>query len=397
LRRPGLLSVEAPAAPQTLTRTTWIEMPELLLAQLNPDPHMPLNSAILALYEAITDENHWRTVLQRLCGHVGGNGIAVLPCDGGAAAAIAAGIPASDLDALCGWLSTQAPGAAQRQSDDPVPSARRWLMPRDVVLEGLSGHHLLVRLDQDACAVGYADLYRARSECDFDEAATQSFLALAPYLAQALAVAMRLSAAETCARRCAQCRDLRSFGCLVLDDAGSIMEMNGTARDWLEEGDGLRVTDERLHAQLARDEQAIEDRLREVLADEVPCGAVFVDVSRPSGRRPYVLFMSRIDSPLSAFGVRVPRVRLLIVDADRGNDVPREVLQAMYGLTRTEREVAWHLANGASLEEAAQRLGIAHNTARHHLERIFAKTGARRQSDLVRLALAPFVSLGSVK
>ncbi|HWV61154.1 MAG TPA: LuxR C-terminal-related transcriptional regulator [Sphingopyxis sp.] len=43
------------------------------------------------------------------------------------------------------------------------------------------------------------------------------------------------------------------------------------------------------------------------------------------------------------------------------------------------------LAGGGSLVEAADRLGIAHNTARSHLRSIFAKTGARRQSQLVHL------------
>lgn len=364
---------------------------------MSPDPRVQLGSAILALYEAITDESHWRSVLQRLCGHLGGDGMGVLPGEGGAASAIATGIPASDLDALCGWLSTRTPSAAMPQLGSSAQGARHWNLPRDVAVEGLSGHHLLVQLDQSDRAIGHADLYRAQSEHDFDEAAIQSFLALAPYLAQALGVAMRLSAADTCSRRCEQCRDLQSFGCLVLDDAGSIMETNGNARDWLAASDGLCIVEGRLRAQRDRDEHALEGRLREVLADEALCGTVFVDVSRPSGRRPYALFLSRIDSPRSAFGVRVPRIRLLIVDTDRGNDVPREVLQALYRLTRTESEVAWHLANGASLEETARRLGLAHNTARHYLERIFAKTETRRQSDLVRLTLAPFVSLGRMK
>jgi DNA-binding CsgD family transcriptional regulator len=29
--------------------------------------------------------------------------------------------------------------------------------------------------------------------------------------------------------------------------------------------------------------------------------------------------------------------------------------------------VAWHLVGGDTLEQAAERLGIAHNTLRHHL------------------------------
>ncbi len=52
------------------------------------------------------------------------------------------------------------------------------------------------------------------------------------------------------------------------------------------------------------------------------------------------------------------------------------------------------LANGLSLEEAAENLGIMRNTARAHLRAIFSKTGVRRQAELVRVMLNSVVSLG---
>jgi DNA-binding CsgD family transcriptional regulator len=50
-----------------------------------------------------------------------------------------------------------------------------------------------------------------------------------------------------------------------------------------------------------------------------------------------------------------------------------------------EANLAVALASGRSLVDAADALGIAHNTARSHLRSIFAKTGVRRQSQLVHL------------
>jgi len=118
-----------------------------------------------------------------------------------------------------------------------------------------------------------------------------------------------------------------------------------------------------------------------------------MSIARPSGRRPWAVFMSRLSPHPSAFAQRAPRARLLIADTERGHNVPREVLRALFGLTETESRVAWQLANGDSPEQAAERLAIAPSTLRHHLERIFVKTGTRRQSDLVRRVLAPFVSI----
>ena len=46
------------------------------------------------------------------------------------------------------------------------------------------------------------------------------------------------------------------------------------------------------------------------------------------------------------------------------------------------------LAGGIALGKCADAMGIAERTARRHLEAIFAKTGVRRQPDLIRLVLS---------
>ncbi|MNH09625.1 hypothetical protein D3C79_690860 [compost metagenome] len=55
------------------------------------------------------------------------------------------------------------------------------------------------------------------------------------------------------------------------------------------------------------------------------------------------------------------------------------------------------LANGLSLEEAAEVLNVRRNTARAHLRSIFSKTGVRRQTELVRIILNSVVALGKPK
>ncbi|QIJ00994.1 hypothetical protein GII23_13380 [Stutzerimonas balearica] len=66
----------------------------------------------------------------------------------------------------------------------------------------------------------------------------------------------------------------------------------------------------------------------------------------------------------------------------------------LFGFTPSETALVIELANGLSLEEAAQSLGIRRNTARAHLRAVFSKTGDRRQTELVRIILNSVVSLG---
>lgn len=351
----------------------------------------PLYNEIFALYAAVTDEDLWHSVLERTCDHLGATGMGLLFSDRGAMSTISSGIPEAEIDALRVWaspLEQREPGLplAWRTSGYP-----HWLLPGATVAVGFSGHHFVVRLNDDGETAGYADLYRQSGAPDFDAAAIDSFVMLAPHLTRALALALRMAAAESCGWRCAQCSDMLPFGVVILDGAGSVTEMNQAASKMLTSEDGLFVADTRLHAMRAVDEEVLGRRIGELLDLGSAQSAAFISVPRPSGRRCYAIFMTRMSSDHSVFRLRTPCVRLVIIDTDRGNHVPRELLRTLYELTEAESRVAWHLASGATPEQAAERLGIAHSTLRHHLERIFAKTGVHRQSDLVRMVHEPFL------
>lgn len=64
---------------------------------------------------------------------------------------------------------------------------------------------------------------------------------------------------------------------------------------------------------------------------------------------------------------------------------PPALLCAWLGFTRAEAEVALRAARGEGLRAIAETLGITHSTARSHLQRVFQKTGVRRQAELAWL------------
>lgn len=63
------------------------------------------------------------------------------------------------------------------------------------------------------------------------------------------------------------------------------------------------------------------------------------------------------------------------------------MLREAYGLTAAEERLALLILHGLQLGEAEVALGIRHSTARTHMKRIYAKTGTRRQVELVRLLM----------
>ncbi|MCO5091650.1 LuxR C-terminal-related transcriptional regulator [Bosea sp. (in: a-proteobacteria)] len=78
------------------------------------------------------------------------------------------------------------------------------------------------------------------------------------------------------------------------------------------------------------------------------------------------LFVLTVDDPESAIDRNIARVG------------------EACGLTPTEERMLALMAEGLDTITAARRLGIATTTARTHLQRLFAKTGTARQSELVR-------------
>jgi DNA-binding CsgD family transcriptional regulator len=68
---------------------------------------------------------------------------------------------------------------------------------------------------------------------------------------------------------------------------------------------------------------------------------------------------------------------------------PPEILQALFDLSPAEARVAAMIAEGSSVDAAAQALSVKPNTIRMQLKAIFSKTGTNRQAELVSLLRLP--------
>jgi DNA-binding CsgD family transcriptional regulator len=60
-------------------------------------------------------------------------------------------------------------------------------------------------------------------------------------------------------------------------------------------------------------------------------------------------------------------------------------LGAAFRFTKAESRVMTGLLEGLQISEIAQRFGVSINTVRTQIQRLFDKTGTKRQSDLVRI------------
>lgn len=79
---------------------------------------------------------------------------------------------------------------------------------------------------------------------------------------------------------------------------------------------------------------------------------------------------------------------VIIHDPDQQIRIDEDALRTAYQTTASEARICSLLAGGERLEDVAAQLGITPHTARTHLKRIFEKTGATRQAELMKVVLS---------
>jgi DNA-binding CsgD family transcriptional regulator/PAS domain-containing protein len=241
-------------------------------------------------------------------------------------------------------------------------------------------------------------MVRAKSQGAYEGRQLKLLERALPHLQRATQILLRLNALE--ARQAADeaLWDRLPFGVFILDESGRILWGNRMGESIIATKDGLASRGGLLLAS-ASDENAALHRLigRAALtgtARGLDSGGALA-LSRPSARRPLAVLVApfattRVEQLLPG---RRPAVVVMVSDPTAKPSAAPELLAALYNLTGREAALAALLLEGLDLRDAAERLGFSMNTLRTHLRAVFAKTGTRRQAELVALLLRSVASL----
>ncbi|WP_439861890.1 helix-turn-helix transcriptional regulator [Pseudomonas sp. MBLB4136] len=239
---------------------------------------------------------------------------------------------------------------------------------------------------------------RPESDPKFSASARAMCKALVPHLRRALHMHFFLDRSESLGNLYSQAVSRLSVATLLLDKNGRVLQFNPVAREILDSNDGVKLVGGRLEATYPSDNRELQRLVRRALSRHGQDGtsvAEAISISRPSGRVSLGVVVEPIPShELLMDGKGQPAAVVYIRDAVGKSLVSSAMIKQLYNLTPAETCLALELANGLSLEEAAELLNIRHNTARAHLRAIFSKTGVRRQTELVRIMLNSVVALG---
>jgi DNA-binding CsgD family transcriptional regulator len=181
--------------------------------------------------------------------------------------------------------------------------------------------------------------------------------------------------------------DAIGIGLVMLAADGVVVFTNRSADDIAHAGDGLSCHDSRLTASNA----LVDAVLQRIVARAIAPGDVNgcqhdLLVARPSGRLPYHVTATPLRRNTNApVSTRTPVALVLISDPERQRLVGADALKQAFNLTSREALLARLLAEGQSLQAAAERMRMRYETARTHLRHVLSKTGTSRQAELVGL------------
>ncbi|VVN79243.1 hypothetical protein PS726_00948 [Pseudomonas fluorescens] len=218
-----------------------------------------------------------------------------------------------------------------------------------------------------------------------------------PHLERSIKIHMQLNRIEAERNLYAGAVNQMAVGTIILDESGKVLQTNQVADRLIQEKDGIKLVNDGLQVGTARDTQEFRRLVKQSLLSQKSSNPSVVEalrVQRPSGKADLGIIVRSVPLTDWSEGKQCPTVVIFISDPEQQSTAPQEIVRALFDFTPAETQLAMLLANGLTLDEASEELGISRNTSRAHLRSTFSKTGVTRQTMLVRLILRSVATLG---
>ena len=211
---------------------------------------------------------------------------------------------------------------------------------------------------------------------------------LAPHLQRAAAIYELLARTRATTESLGAAVAAAGFAAFLLAGDCRVVFANAKAEDLARRGIGLRYQ----HGRLAATSPALAARPH-ALARQAACPKTgegdiggTIELSQGENRPPLVAHVIPLapNRTVAIFDFDRPAAAVFIVDPAAGLGAQIQHFAARFGLTPAEMRVLAEIIGGNGLLAAAARLKIIEATARTHASHILGKTGANRQTELIR-------------
>jgi DNA-binding CsgD family transcriptional regulator/PAS domain-containing protein len=257
---------------------------------------------------------------------------------------------------------------------------REWVEPQGAI------DLATVTLERSNTRTTVLQVMRGRSRGTVDDSMRERMRLLAPHIQRSRVMGRQIRARSHTVEDLADVLDGLSTAICLLDAEGRVVHANAACRQLFVDGNLLAIVGERF---VARNTQA--DKIFRGLFDVIADGR-----TRSTGRRRIEL-MTSVDGqhylvhafPLSHQRSLQRDSAATVLFVQKASMLPLlapEAIAAAFRLTPSELRVLMAIVELGGVPDIAAKLGIAETTVKTHLGRLFEKTGAGRQADLVKIA-----------
>lgn len=221
---------------------------------------------------------------------------------------------------------------------------------------------------------------------------------LEPHLRMALVLNQTFRSKDVQLAKSEVLMNLSNNPAFLLDRFLRLVHMNGRADEMLRSGDTIRLVGGRIEARDALSQKRLRDLLAKVVSKKSvelsdPGGIVPLTILKPSPHYAYALV-----APVGIAvenGITSPHVLILISSSDDRSTSINPMMRRLWGCTEAECAIANLLLGSNDLLEMSEKRRVSIGTVRNQMKSLLAKTGTRRQGDLVKLLMS-LPSLGNL-
>ena len=257
---------------------------------------------------------------------------------------------------------------------------REWVEPQGAI------DLATVALEKSAARTTILQVLRHRSRGTVDEPMRERMRLLAPHLQRSKIMGRQIRARSHTVDDLADVLDGLSTAVCLLDADGRVMHANAACRRLFADANLLALVGDRI---VARNTHA--DKIFRSLC-EIDAGSGILSAARRQ-----IELATSVDGQhylLQAFPLKrdrslsrdVAATALFVQKASTTPWLAADAIASAFRLTPSELRVLMAIVEIGGVPDIAAKLGIAETTVKTHLGRLFEKTGAGRQADLVKIA-----------
>ena len=259
---------------------------------------------------------------------------------------------------------------------------REWARPQGLVDAALA------LLDKSATNIAFLILFRHERDGLMDDEARRRMQLVAPHFRRAVLIGKVIDLKKAEAASLADTLDGIGAGMFLVDGSGRIVHGNIAGHAMINSASVLHTKGGRLIFNDPQADQTLADTFAAAGNGDAAIGSkgVAVPIIASDGEHHVAHVLPLTSGVRRRAGTSYAAVAALFVHKTALNTPsPAEAIAKAYKLTPTELRVLLAIVEVGGVPEVAEAIGIGETTVKTHLGRVYNKTGAARQADLVKL------------